>query len=73
MKSKEKMVKLRTYKLIKNQFGPEKYLEVLKDIKHRKALAAFPISAHKLKIVRGRYSNQKREDRLSSDCTLTQR
>lgn len=70
MKSSEKMVKLRTYKLVKVQFGPEKYLEVLKDRKHRKALAAFRISAHKLKIERGRYSNQKLEDRLCIDCNL---
>ncbi|MCG7891851.1 MAG: reverse transcriptase family protein [Candidatus Thiodiazotropha endolucinida] len=57
MKSSEKLVKLRTYKLIKANFGQEKYLNVIKDRKHRKALAAFRISAHKLKIERGRYSN----------------
>ena len=40
--------------------------------KHRKALAAFRISAHKLKIERCRYSNKKLEDRLCSDCNLTE-
>lgn len=64
MKSDEKMVKLRTYKLIKKPFGLEKYLEDLNDRKHRKALSAFRISAHKLNIERGRYLNQKVEDRL---------
>lgn len=68
MNSDEKMMKLRTYKLIKKQFGPEKYLEVVNDRKHRKALAAFRISAHKLNIERGRYINLKVEDRLCSDC-----
>lgn len=70
MKSDEKMVKLRTYKLIKKQFGLEKYLEDLNDRKHRKALSAFRISAHKLNIERGRYLNQKVEDRLCTNCKV---
>ena len=42
--------KLRTYRLIKHQFGFEKYLEVLPDKKLRKALAAFRISAISYKL-----------------------
>ena len=38
MKSEEKMTKLRTYKLIKNKFGIEKYLE-LNERNVRKALS----------------------------------
>ena len=66
------MDKLRTYRLIKQQFGFEKYLEVLPDRKLRKALAAFRISAHKLQIERGRYSGQNFEDRLCSACNIVE-
>ena len=66
------MDKLRTYRLIKQQFGFEKYLEVLPDRKRRKALAAFRISAHKLQIERGRYSGQNLEDRLCSACNVVE-
>ena len=47
MNSNVGMDKLRIYRLIKQQFGFEKYLEVLPDRKQRKALAAFRISPHK--------------------------
>ena len=66
------MDKLRTYRLSTQQFGFEKYLEVLPDRKIRKALAAFRISAHKLQIERGRYSGQNLEDRLCSACNVVQ-
>ena len=69
MKSEEKMSKLRTYKLIKNKFGIEKYLE-LNERSVRKALSAFRISAHKLNIERGRYLNLKVEDRQCSICNV---
>ena len=64
------MDNLRTYRLIKQQLGFEKYLEVLPDKKLRKALATFRISAHKLQIERGRYSGQNLEDRLCSACNV---
>ena len=69
MKSEEKMSKLRTYKLIKNKFGIEKYLE-LNERNMRKALSAFRISAHNLNIERGRYLNLKVEDRQCSICNV---
>ena len=43
MESDEKMSKLRTYKLVKNKFGIEKYLE-LNERNLRKSLTAFRIS-----------------------------
>ena len=68
MKSEAGMDKLRTYKLIKNTFEIEQYLEILPDRKQRKSLAAFRISAHKLQIERGRYIGIKLEDRLCTSC-----
>ena len=65
MESDEKMSKLRTYKLVKNKFGIEKYLE-LNERNLRKSLAAFRISAHK----RGRYLNLKVEDRICNVCIV---
>ena len=69
MKSDEKMAKLRKYKLIKKNFGLEKYLE-LNERKYRKALSAFRISAHRLNIERGRYIKLKMEDRLYTTCSV---
>ena len=69
MESDEKMSKLRTYKLVKNKFGIEKYLE-LNERNLRKSLAAFRISAHKLNIERGRYLNLKVEDRICNVCMV---
>ena len=69
MESDEKMSKLRTYKLIKNKFGIEKYLE-LNERNLRKSLTAFRISAHKSNIGRGRYLNLKVEYRLCNVCMV---
>ena len=69
MESDEKMSKLRTYKLIKNKFGIEKYLE-LNERNLRKSLTAFRISAHKSNVGRGRYLNLKVKDRLCNVCTV---
>ena len=69
MGSDEKMSKLRTYKLVKNKFGIEKYLK-LNERNLRKSLTAFRISAHKLNIERGRYLNLKVEDRICNVCMV---
>ena len=66
------MDKLRTYRLVKQQFGFLKYLEVLPDRKLCKALAAFRISSYKLQIEHGRYSGQNLEDRLCSACNVVE-
>ena len=62
------MNKLRTYKLFKNSFSLQNYLEVLTDIKQRKVISAFRISAHNLKIERDRYLGKKVEERLCTSC-----
>ena len=49
------MQKLRTYKLIKQTFGLETYLENL----HKKCICSFRISTHRLRIERGRYIGEK--------------
>ena len=64
------MDKLRTYKLFKRKFEFEIYFDILLDRKQRKALTAFRISAHHLKIERGRYSGQRLEDRLCNICNV---
>ena len=69
MKSDEKMAKSRTYKLIKKQFGLEKYSE-LNERKYRKALSAFRISVHRLNIERGRYKKLKVKDTLCTICNV---
>ena len=62
------MKKLRTYKLIKQNFGIEPYLEQLSDRHLRKCLSSFRISAHRLRIERGRYYREKPEERLCNSC-----
>ena len=69
MKCEEKMSKFRTYKLLKNKFGIEKYLE-LNERNVYKALSAFRISAHNLNIDRGKYLNLKVEDRQCNVCNV---
>ena len=66
LNSDDGMEKLKTYKLIKQKFELEPYLEVLTDRKQRKALTAFRISAHKLQIERGRHFWGKKKYRI---CT----
>ena len=59
--------KMRTYKLFKCTFDMEDYLMNLPS-KHRKALARFRISAHKLAIERGRYTRTPLENRTCAHC-----
>ena len=51
--------KMRTYCKFKNNFNREIYLDTIKDIKHKKYLAEFRTSTHKLRIETGRYEYQK--------------
>ena len=46
----------------------KKVREILPDRKLQKSLTAFRISAHHLKIERGKYSGQRLEDRLCNIC-----
>ena len=60
--------KLRTYRLLKHNFGIEPYLEDIRDKSVRKCLSSFRISTHRLRIERGRHVGEKPEDRLCISC-----
>ena len=62
--------KIRTYKLLKQTFGFEPYLENMSDKDLRKRLCSFRISTHKLRIERGRYCGENAEDRLCNSCNM---
>jgi hypothetical protein len=64
--------KLSTYKQIKQYFQCEDYIKVVKNHKHRRALAALRTSSHQLLIERGRYQTPvlPRESRLCVHCDL---
>lgn len=72
LSSEEGMKKLRTYKLLKQNFGIEPYLENLFDKDLRKCLCSFRISTHRLRIERGRYCGEKPEDRLCDSCNVVE-
>jgi exonuclease III len=63
-----KSSKLSFYQSIKTEFKFEDYLTNVKNRNHRKAFTAFRISAHRLMIEQGRYTNLERQDRLCSAC-----
>ena len=65
---KEPGSKLRTYALIKNEIGFERYLKETKKIDERIALTKFRLSNHSLMIEKGRYIGLKPEERLCSFC-----
>ena len=62
--------KLRTYRSFKRFFGLEKYLSLIKNEDIRACLTKFRLSAHKLRIERGRYLNIKPEERICEHCNL---
>ena len=64
--------KLRTYRLFKNVFRREDYLQQCTNTVHRSAYTRFRLSAHRLNIETLRYSKPRilPEDRLCSNCTL---
>ena len=64
------MKKLRTYNLIKKNFEIEPYVEILHDKKLRISLSSFRISTHRLRIERGRYCEEKSEERLCNFCNI---
>ena len=64
--------KLRTYKLFKQHFGLEPYLENILDKDLRRCLSSFRISAHRLRIERGRYCREKPEKRLCDSCNVVE-
>jgi hypothetical protein len=64
--------KLDTYCKIKQYFGLENYLTILKNFTQRKTLTRFRISAHKLRIESGRYLGMSRTSRICLNCTLNE-
>ncbi|MEW8545934.1 MAG: reverse transcriptase family protein, partial [Candidatus Thiodiazotropha sp.] len=68
MAGEEGMKKLQLYRLLKQNFKFESYLDDLHDKVIRKCLCAFRISAHRLRIERGRYCGEKPEERLCDNC-----
>ena len=60
--------KLRTYSLIKNTIGNEKYLNKIENIQERISLAKFRLSNHELMIEKGRHLKIERHCRLCPFC-----
>ena len=58
--------KLRTYRLLKHNFGIEPYLKDIHDKSVRKCLSSFRISTHRLRI--NRYVGEKPEAILCISC-----
>ena len=50
----------------------ERHITVINDRTQGKSLTALRISAHKLKIERGRYSGQSKEERLCAECNVVE-
>ena len=63
---------LRTYNIFKHQFGQEKYLSVVKELKYRRAIAKVRCSSHSLAIETGRYTRPKTplDGRLCIKCNV---
>lgn len=61
--------KLSNYMLCKNNFGCEKYLSIINNFELRRSLTRLRLSAHSLKIEKGRYQGIPRHDRTCSRCS----
>ena len=74
MSSDETKKKLRTNRLLKQDFGIESYLECINDKSIRKCISSLRINAHRLRIERGRYVRPKEEieDRLCLLCNTVE-
>ena len=64
--------KLETYRLLKINFGMEKYLVKLDNFKLRKSMSRFRCSAHKLAIEIGRHRNIDQKNRVCIFCSSSQ-
>lgn len=62
--------KLRVFKKLKINFGFENYLSEIHNSKHRQAVTKLRISAHRLPVETGRYSNVLYSDRICKHCDL---
>ena len=64
--------KLCSYVLYKNNFVCEKYLSVIHNVDIRKNLTRLRVSAHSLKIEKGRYQGIPRHDRTCPRCSSSE-
>ena len=66
--------KLRNYRIYKNTFRREEYLDIIKNKSHRGYLAKLRLSCHKLHIETGRFEKQEKrlhpKDRICNNCSL---
>ena len=71
MRNENKYPILSTYRILKNTFGFEPYLEMIHKDKFRIAMSRFRASSHILEIERGRYTSPitPREQRKCPQCT----
>ena len=60
--------KLRFYKLVKNFFGKEQYLDNVQTFHLRKAITKFRCSDHNLEVEKGRHANKRMEERFCKAC-----
>ena len=62
--------KMRLYKLFKENFEKEKYLDFINDFQLRKLITKFRCSDHILEVEKGRYRKINYEDRTCKICNL---
>eukprot|EP00732_Lithocolla_globosa_P002453 Lithocolla_globosa_v1_NODE_1612_length_2444_cov_4.514417.p1 type:complete len:535 gc:universal NODE_1612_length_2444_cov_4.514417:2019-415(-) len=70
VRSKSQGNKLRTYKLLKQEFNTEKYLSLLSHRGHRSVYAMLRCGTHGLTIETGRYTGIAEKDRICPCCNL---
>ena len=58
--------------LLKDNYGCENYLSLIKNFEYRRSLARFRISAHKLYIETGRYQGILRHDIICTRCFINE-
>ena len=68
LNSIQNLPKMRTYRLLKQSWGPEDYLFTTMDIKNRVAMTKLRLSNHNLSIEKGRYQNVHLSDRNYTYC-----
>ena len=61
--------KLRTYSKLKHKFGPEPYINLVRNRSHRMHSTRLRTSAHNLNIERGRYQNIPLAERICKYCS----
>ena len=61
--------KLCSYVLLKNNFGREGYLSIVKSFEKRSRLTRLRVSAHSLRIEKGRHQGIPRHDRTCTRCS----